>query len=73
MGGHRLNVSEDRWVEVDRVADAEATSPGLDEFLEELEGLDRDSLDFREAVRRYLADNDVGDGTKRILLEELEV
>ncbi len=67
---HFLDVSEDRWVDVDPTVEGPpASDPAMDELIEELGGLQSDSLDFREAVERYCRDNRVRDGVRRELLD----
>jgi hypothetical protein len=68
---HRLDTSEDKWIDV--LPEQEARElPGVEKFIEGLEGLSTDSLDFRDVVRRYISDNKVRSGVKEILLEGLE-
>ena len=56
---HLLDTSDDKWIDpVDDGAVADGLEgAGLGEFLEELQGLEADSLDFRDAVRRYVVDH----------------
>lgn len=70
---HFLDISEDKWAGTEpdegiyMMGDSE-----LDEFLEGLGSLGGDSLDFGEAVRRYLDDHKVGENTRKALLWALE-
>lgn len=69
---HHLDVSEDLWIEVEEELDAAARSqPGMERFLRELGSLENDRLDFRAAVVRYIDDNKVSDGVKKLLLQVL--
>lgn len=43
----------------------------LEEFIQDLKQLSSDPLDFKEAVRRYVSENDVTKGTKNILLSSI--
>lgn len=67
---HFLDTSEDKWLEPEEIIER-VEAPGMTEFLEELNQLESDSLDFREAVMRYIKDNPVGDGARRVLLETI--
>jgi len=69
---HYLDTSEDLWTgEFDLDTSDPGRDGGLTDFLEELSGLDSNSLDFRESVLRYLCDNKVGGRTREILLNAL--
>lgn len=69
-----LDCSEDRWLDAgDGVGVEAGTDNSMREFLDGLEGLDDDSLDFREAVERYMRDDEgMQDDVKRILTEVME-
>ena len=71
IGCHLLDVSNDKWIDVTPEQEI-CELPGVEKFIGELEGLSTDSLDFRDAVRRYITDNKVSPGVKEILLEGLE-
>ncbi len=68
-----LDCSQDKWLEQEEVK-AILEPTGMDEFLEGLKTLDHDSLDFREAVTRYVSDSDnkVSKAARKILLELVE-
>ena len=68
---HFLDVSEDKWMEVEELPESKLDDKGLSDFVNELKGLDRTSLDFRDAVLRYMESNEVEETTKEILLEVL--
>ena len=67
---HFLDASEDKWLEPEEIIER-VEAPGMTEFLEELNQLESDSLDFCEVIRRYIKDNHVSDGVKRVLLETI--
>ena len=65
---HYLDVSEDKWIDpVDKPDSVEVE--GLSEFMAELAALDADSLDFREAVNRWVSDNKVSNDVKQLLFD----
>jgi DNA repair exonuclease SbcCD nuclease subunit len=49
---HYLDISEDKWIEEDSVVSSHDIEGRLSEFLDELEELDDDNLDFRAALNR---------------------
>ncbi len=67
---HYLDTSEDKWVDAEPEQE-EREVEGLDEFLAELGGLEADSLDFREALKRYLRTGTRED-VEKILEEVME-
>jgi len=70
---HYLDTSKDKWLDPEDEPEQLPLDARLDEFLEQLGVVEMESLDFREAVNRYLTDNKGVDGrTKRILLEAME-
>jgi hypothetical protein len=68
-----LDVSQDRWLDVAPEAER-MENQGMDDFLRELGCLESDPHDFRDDVLRYVEDprNDVGDGTRELILSILE-
>jgi hypothetical protein len=68
---HYLDTSEDKWIEEDSVMCSHSVEGKLSEFLEELEELDDDNLDFRAALNRVANDNDVDKRVRTILLEAM--
>ncbi len=62
---HRLDTSEDKWVD-ELPEEGERKVEGLDEFLSTLDSMAASSLDFGEAMRRFLMDK-TDDDVKRIL------
>lgn len=71
---HFLDTSKDRWADeaYKEQEDIKEASVGLRQFIRELGGLAVDSLDFRDAVRRYVVEQGVLEGVKKILLESIE-
>jgi len=65
---HFLDTSEDKWLD-EEVSEIGQDFEGLGEFLSELGELDADSLDFKEAVKRYLREHEVRELTRKILIE----
>jgi len=65
-----LDASEDLWVDDVGVGEVESVR-GLDEFLVELIGLNEDSLDFRDAMNRFVRDNNVSDGVQDAILDAM--
>lgn len=69
---HYLDTSKDLWIDPDTSDGADVDLPGMGQFIDDLRGLQADSLDFRDAVRRYIADAGVGPRVAEILLEAIE-
>jgi len=67
---HKLDCSEDKWVDPEPGQDVERPA-GMDEFIEELRGLGADSLDYREAVRQYCEQNKVEQAVLELILESM--
>jgi hypothetical protein len=44
---------------------------GMESFLDELRGLDADSLDFSDAVNKYCEANKVNEQTRAMILESM--
>jgi len=66
-----IGSSEDVWVDT-RKENSEVAPARLVEFLDELGALENDSLDFREALERFMREEGrVSDGAKRVLLDVL--
>jgi hypothetical protein len=71
VGRHFLDTSEDKWIDED-VTVVESSPDGLDDFIEELKGLDVVAgLDYRGELLRYIKDHGVSDSTKRELLDAM--
>jgi hypothetical protein len=71
VGRHFLDTSEDRWIDEEDVP-TESSPDGLDDFIEELKGLDVVAgLDYRGELLRYIKDHGVSDSTKRELLDAM--
>ncbi len=68
---HYLDISKDIFT-TDHL-DKPIVEPDMREFIEELQDLDSDSLDFTEAVNRYLSSNKISQKVKDLILESLEV
>lgn len=64
---HKLDTSEDRWLEPDEAEAKERENPGLDDFVAGLEELEADRLDFRDDLLRY-AEN-VRPEVKQVIME----
>lgn len=68
-----LDTSEDKWLTgqvTEEWADLQERREELQFYLDELGDLEADSLDFREAVRRYVSDSSgLSRGVKQVLLE----
>ena len=70
---HYLDVEEDWWADLNpAVVTAVEGNPTMREFLDELAELGPDSLDYREAIQRYMRDRDVAPGVAKVLMEGLE-
>ncbi len=67
-----LDTSEDRWLDREPDDAEREEDEGLTKFLDELRGLDVERLDYREAIKRYLGDNEVVEATRCVLLDALE-
>ena len=67
---HSLDVSEDKWLEVEQVEAIEVA--GMEEFINGLQKLDSEIFDFMSEVERYISDNDVDDKVASIILESME-
>lgn len=67
---HYIDTSQDKWID-EKETKEEIVPTGLSEFLTELEELEEGSLDFREAIDRYIVDNDVDENVKQILLDSI--
>ena len=69
---HFLDVSKDKWIDEQPLEDGQSEeAPGLADFIGELRSLDAVSLDFKEAVERFLRNNEVDDGVRDVLLETI--
>jgi len=70
---HYLDTSQDKWIENEE-EEMRLFKGGakLAEFIEELKSIEGESLDFCDAVRRYIGSHKVCNSVKRILLEEIE-
>jgi len=67
-----LDVSGERWLEEEGKSVPER-NPGMDRFLAELESLEADRTDFREAVLQAADVAGVSEGVRAVLLESLEI
>lgn len=63
---HYLDTSKDQFIDVDEPKQVLADTR---EFIRELKLLDQDSLDFREAVHRFLDQQDVSPGVRGAVVE----
>ncbi len=70
---HFLDCSEDKWCgeSEESTKEDDKTIEGMTDFLRELSESEKDSLDFREAVHRYIDNNRVRGAVERVLLEAL--
>jgi hypothetical protein len=70
---HFLDCSQDKWVDTPE-SEPIKIEGGMEEFLDGLRELSADSLDFRQAVNRYMEENDkkIGAQIKAILTEAME-
>jgi hypothetical protein len=66
-----LDTLEDWWAEPVEEKEGIVRLDELDDFVEELQSLNRDSLDFRAAVERYLDDNETGKEARQAVLEAM--
>lgn len=69
---HYLDTSVDKFVDVEALAKVEGSTVNLDKLLEELMELGDKSLDYLDAVRRFLDDNKVRKSVRDFLLLTLE-
>lgn len=70
---HYLDTSADEWLDPEPGESGDVLD-GADEFLAELESLgEGDDLDYHQAVHRYLDANGIKGGTRRRVLEALEL
>lgn len=67
---HYLDVSEDKWSDIDEISQIQGLD--LSKFIEELEGLETDSLDFKEHVNRAMDSGKVSDGVRQCVLNCIE-
>ncbi|MFH0766606.1 MAG: metallophosphoesterase [Bacillota bacterium] len=66
-----LNTSKDKWI--DPIEDTFPISTvGLKNLMEELRDISIDHLDFKEAINRYLKDNDVNPNVQKILTSVID-
>jgi len=65
-----LGTLEDKWVDEAGCEEAAALM-GMESFLDELRGLDADSLDFSDAVDKYCEANNVNDETRAMIRESM--
>lgn len=72
IGEHLLDVGDDVWLDSDTAPDLQEVDEEVDRLMRELGELGSDSLDFREAVNRYLSDNKVSPEVQEQLLWSLE-
>ena len=69
---HKLDTSQDRWLEPVEAEALEGRNSELDEFVAGLEELETDSLDFRDGVLRYIEDNKVSSGVRSAIMNAME-
>ncbi len=67
---HYLDVSKDVWID-EGEDPVEEENSDLTAFLDDLKGIEGDSLDFTEAVHRFLEENKVSGAVRKILLESI--
>ena len=70
MQAFELGTLEDKWVDEAGCEEAAALM-GMESFLDELRGLDADSLDFSDAVDKYCEANNVNDETRAMIRESM--
>jgi hypothetical protein len=68
---HFLDVSEDKFLEPDALAEVMAGA-GFESFVQELSDLGGAAVDFADAVRRTLARDKVPEAVKKVILTALE-
>ena len=68
---HYFDISQDQWMDESDPEIERQESGAIDAFIEDLGGLESDSLDFRDAIKRYLGENKVRPGVKNMLLEAM--
>jgi hypothetical protein len=70
---HYLDISQDQWLDVREEAELVASSNmDLQQFMEELEDLGDDSLDFTVALKQWLEREDVGDSVRAAIYDAVE-
>lgn len=67
---HFLDCTEDKFSNPDELTTV--AGGDVSGFIDELGNLADSGMDFEETVRRFVADNDLREGVKRLLLESLE-
>ncbi len=67
---HCLNMSEDKWLAEESKGE-ETSLVGMDKFVQELTAEGDDSLDFREAVYRYMDENKIKGKVRQLVLESM--
>lgn len=68
-----LVVQDDVFLQMDEiVARIMESHPGIEKFVEELENLNEATLDFYEAVKKFMAGSHVSDSVRKIVLNAME-
>lgn len=67
-----VDVLDDKFINVSTLSKLAQQGLEMTEFLDELRKLGEQGLDFVSAVRRYIKDNNVFEGTAKVILEAIE-
>lgn len=67
-----LDVSQDRWLEPEQLAEAVDNSLQLNDLISDLESLGADALNFEDVLHRYLDTRKVDSSVKTMVLEALD-
>ncbi len=69
---HHLDVSKDKFIDVDEAREKEKQEIDATQFLTELKNLGADSLDFRDAVHKYMNKKNVSEDVRENVLGAIE-
>ena len=68
----QLDTTRDKWLDLPGEEKSIPSNPGMVEFIEDLNTLSSDSLDFRDAVIRYMEENSTAASTKQVLTSVMD-